>query len=72
MILCVWNLLAYPKSQSLILPFFNDKNYISYHNVLNLDICMDKSLFVHVADSMKKLSEDFDYFFLLEYLELHF
>lgn len=64
--------MAYPKSQSLTLPLFKIKNYISNHDILDLDICMDEILLVHVVDSMKKLSEYFDDFFFLENFEFCF
>lgn len=66
------NLEAYPKSQSLILPLFNDKVYISDHDVLDFDICVDEAFLMHVVDSVKQLSKNFEDFLFLEDFEFDF
>jgi len=63
---CDSNLVAYPKSQSLTLPLINLNSYISDHDILKLDISVNKTLLVHVSNPMEQLSQDLNNLFFFK------
>jgi hypothetical protein len=46
------------------------KKYISDHDILYLDVCMDEALLVHVANSMQQLPQYLNDLLFLKDLKL--